>query len=111
VAPMLVTLTRCRSVADAEATRGLLLSEGIPAVLLDKYMNTVDPFEIGNPIGLIRVEVPADQLDRARTLLAARTHPKSETDEDACPACGKPLPESDSACAACGWMLVGAEEE
>ena len=110
MAPLLVTVQRCWTAADAEFTRGLLLAEGIPAVLADKHMNTVDP--LSSPaLGWIRVEVPPDFLEAARTLLAARTHPKSDTDEDACPACGKPLPESDSACAACGWSLPGDDEE
>ncbi|HEU4395963.1 MAG TPA: DUF2007 domain-containing protein [Planctomycetota bacterium] len=106
---MLVTVTRCWTVADAEATRGLLLAEGIPAVLADKHMNTVDP--ISSALGWIRVDVPPEFLEAAQALLAARTRPKSETDEDACPACGKPLPEGDSACAACGWTLAGDDEE
>jgi hypothetical protein len=106
----LVTVTRCWNAADAEATRGLLLSEGIPAVLADQHLNTVDP--LSSPaLGFIRVEVPAEHLERARTLIAERTHPKAESDEDSCPACAKPLPESVSACAACGWTLPGRAEE
>ena len=106
----LATVTRCWNAADAEATRGLLLSEGIPAVLADLQINTVDPFA-SPALGFIRVDVPTEHLARARALLAERTHPRAATDEDACPACGKPLPASVSTCAACGWALPGDDGE
>jgi len=118
MAPSLVTVTRCWTATEAEAMRGLLLAAGIPAVLADQHLNTVDPFA-SPALGFVRIDVPPAFLARAREVIERTTGrppgaPRGEPDgdePDACPACGKPLPERVSACAACGWTLPGDDEE
>jgi len=110
VAPQFTTVTSCLTAAEAESICGLLRSEGIPATLADGSLNTVDPL-LGPALGYVRVDVPRDLLEKARAILEERVRKPGGSADDACPACGAPLP-GESSCAACGWALAdGGEEE
>ncbi|WP_245804267.1 putative signal transducing protein [Andreprevotia lacus] len=65
-----VTLTSFDQIFPAEALRGLLEAEGIPASLKD--MQTVQYNALwSNALGGIKVQVPAGELARAREIMAA----------------------------------------
>jgi hypothetical protein len=59
------TVAAFGNVAEAELARGVLESDGIPAALLDG----LDAALLPGAGRSVRVLVPADDLDRARTLL------------------------------------------
>lgn len=64
----LVELYRCDH-AEAIVVKGLLESEGIPAVFRSRLAHSVHPFSVGSQ-GEIVILVPAAGVARARLLLA-----------------------------------------
>lgn len=55
---------------DAEVVRGYLESQGVPCQVESAHSHEF-PVNV-SALGNVRVEVPADRLDEARRLLAAR---------------------------------------
>jgi hypothetical protein len=56
------------SQAEALVVKGLLESEGIPALLRSRLLHSVHPFSVGDQ-GEVTVLVPAADAPRARRLL------------------------------------------
>ena len=63
-----VTIERFPFVPDAEAARDLLTDQGIPAFLSDEQTIQVN-WLLGNAIGYIKLQVPSDQVEKARSVL------------------------------------------
>ena len=76
----------------AHIVRGKLTSEGIPAVVTDEYLVQAN-WTLSNAIGGVKVLVPDDEIEHARTVLAREqnAHDTTPTDAqpgDVCPECG-----------------------
>lgn len=69
--PDFVEVRRCRDQSEALVVRGLLESEGIPAVLRSNIAQSVHPFSVGDQ-GEIVVLVQKDDAEHARAVLTRR---------------------------------------
>ena len=67
-ADALAEVRRCRDQTEALVVRGLLESEGIPAVLRGRMVQSVHPFTVGD-LAEVRVLVHAADAERARHVL------------------------------------------
>lgn len=111
-----VTVATFRFLMEAEKARLRLDSEGLTTFLADAQIVNADWF-LGNAVGYIKLQVPASQVEEAERVIEQmreerrRRDARTEPDEpDVCLACGAPLPEEASQCAACGWSYVGADD-
>jgi hypothetical protein len=105
----LVTIERFPIVSDAEAARGLLTDQGIPAFLSDEKTININ-WLLGNAIGYIKLQVPSDQVEKARSVLreqqevaALRRGGPEERGVTTCLACGAAIPHNQDDCPSCGW--------
>jgi Putative prokaryotic signal transducing protein len=64
----LVIIERFPFVPEAKAARDLLTDQGIPAFLSDERTINVN-WLLGNAIGYIKLQVPSDQVEKARSVL------------------------------------------
>ena len=80
-----MTVARVQMPLDAHLLRMRLEAAGIPVFLRDQHVIRMIPL-ITTVIGGVRVEVPADQADAARELLAGAAQPDSR--RLGCPHCG-----------------------
>ena len=62
------TLTQVQSLAEAEVIKGLLAASGIEAFIPDQLTSQVLPLHTG--LGAVRIQVAAEDLDRAKAILA-----------------------------------------
>lgn len=114
--PALVTIETYVHTYEADLAKIFLEAEGIGVYLADGNTIRVD-WLLSNAIGNIKLQVRGDDADRARALLAAhkpsisfmKDKPPADFDEDACLACGKPMPADADACPACGWSFQSDE--
>ncbi len=63
---------------EAELIHGFLESEGVPCTLESLVFNA-EPFTFG-PLSKVRIHVPAESVDQARTLLRDREAPAAATE-------------------------------
>ncbi len=115
----LVTIERFPAVPDAEAARDLLTDQGIPAFLADEQTINVN-WLLGNAIGYIKLQVPSDQVEEARSVLREqqgvarlRRRGPEEGGATACLACGAAIPPNQKDCPSCGWSYgddVGSQQ-
>jgi hypothetical protein len=115
----LVTIERFPFLPDAEAARDLLRDRGIPAFLSDEKTINVN-WLLGNAIGFIKLQVPSDQVEKARSVLreqqevaALRRRQPEEGDVTTCLACGAAIPRIRDDCPSCGWSYdddVGSQQ-
>ncbi len=115
MAAELVTLEKFDFLADAEAARDLLEGQGIPAFLFDARTIQTD-WLLGNAIGYIKVQVPSDQLEVARSALVSQQEIRSERSRSphdpgaiACLACAD-IPRDRQDCPSCGWCYDDGSE-
>lgn len=107
-----VTVETFRSLPEAEATKLHLETEGLTVFLANAETIAMD-WLLANAIGNIKLQVPSSQAATATALLEQIRRERRErkergyTDADICLACGAPLPEGTSRCAACGWSYAG----
>ena len=80
------TVDRFFHPTDAHIAAGKLESEGIPVFLLGINHASAN-WLLSNALGGIRLQVPANQVDDARQLLAQIAEP-SDVGEIECPECG-----------------------
>jgi hypothetical protein len=93
-APILVTVERQQNPWDAYVIRGLLESEGIPAIVADEYQIWAD-WQMSLALGGVKVKVPMSHREHALDVLAAFRHGEFEAALEnelqlpsiACPAC------------------------
>ena len=64
----LVTIEQYQFLPEAEAIRMKLESDGIPAILTDKEIVSMD-WALGNAVGYIKLQVRQSQADQARAIL------------------------------------------
>jgi Putative prokaryotic signal transducing protein len=100
----------------ADMARMLLEENGIPAMLDNRYIVETAGFP-RNAVGNIRLQVPADQADAARALLAdqntsiqTRRARAGDFESSVCLNCGQPMTDDQDVCPHCGWTFVGGEE-
>jgi hypothetical protein len=110
----LVTVRTYFSDPYAEADRMHLSAAGIPAFVLDDNSATWE-WLLYPEDGFIKLQVPQSHYDEAMAILKEHDPdqaPADETTGDAvrCLACGKPMSETDTKCAECGWSYADAEE-
>lgn len=65
-----VTLTRCRTLLEADMIVGQLESAGITAFIPDQFLMQTISFNV-NTYGFVRVQVPPQQYQAAKDLLLA----------------------------------------
>jgi hypothetical protein len=119
--PRFVEVYRARNIALAHLLAGLIEQEGIPVQIENDLLQGA----VGDiPMGwstIPRILVEAHNGLRARAIAEefdanqATTHVDSEfganeTDSANCLSCGKPLPEDEDRCPACGWSYDGQGE-
>lgn len=112
-----VTVGGFQFAPEAEAARLCLEAEGIRAFIIDAEIVSMD-WLVGNAVGYIKLQVPQSQAEQAMALLR-QVSPRSRTESNAagastdgvCLACGEKLPESEPACAACGWSYADSVEK
>lgn len=93
---------------EATLARLRLQAAGIDAELADTGIVGANPF-LANAVGGVKLQVPKEAAERARAVLREPgSAPAGEA--AACMSCGKPMAESDNACAACGWTWNEAAE-
>ena len=92
----LVTLRSYRDPIDAELARARLVNAGIPAIVVDQYLVSIQWLYSG-AIGGVKVKVDETNLGLAREVLRENCSaelsniPESQTplaDDDLCPSCG-----------------------
>jgi hypothetical protein len=113
----LVTIATIPFLAEAEAARMHLISEGIPAFLADTEM--LNAYWLwGNAIGYIKVQVPQSHADAAVAAIrrmrgqtdAAEGQPPEDVRCDRCPACGAAIAPGQRECTQCEWSYVADRE-
>jgi len=98
------TVAKFWSLPEAEACRMRLESEGLTVYLTDAETVRAD-WLLTNAIGSIKVQVPLNQVERAKEVLKDVHHLQMEhdPDEDYCLACGTIMEPEESVCSKCGW--------
>ena len=114
----LVTVETYQFLPQAQAAKLQLEGNGITVFLADAETVNMD-WLLGNAIGNIKLQVPAEQADHALTLLdemreKARERRETEKEEDdeegvKCLACGAKISENQARCPSCGWSYTGEE--
>ncbi len=114
----LVTVETYQFLPQAQAVKLQLEGNGITVFLADAETVNMD-WLLGNAIGNIKLQVPAEQADHALILLdemRARARERRETEKDAddeegvkCLACGAKIPENQARCPSCGWSYAAEE--
>jgi hypothetical protein len=112
----LVTVETYSFLPQAQAAKLQLEGNGITVFLADAETVNMD-WLLGNAIGNIKLQVPAEQAERALEVLddmkeKARERREAESEDDEgerCLACGTKIPEDESRCPSCGWSY--AQEE
>jgi len=111
----LVTVETYQFLPQAQAAKLQLEGNGITVFLADAETVNMD-WLLGNAIGNIKLQVPAEHADRALTLLdemREKALQRRETEDDSegtvCLACGTKIPEDQSRCPSCGWSYTGEE--
>lgn len=112
-----VTIATFLTLPEAEAARLHLETEGVPAILADAEIVSMD-WLLGNAVGNIKLRVPISRVDAARQLLdeieakreQRRDQESSDPDlpDDRCLACGAEMAEDADVCPECGWTWTGA---
>lgn len=117
---MLVVVGAFTSVHQAELARSVLEAAGIETSLADEHIVSMH-WMYSNAIGGVKVLVPQERLDEARTVLASRAEDvdpplisddgaSGETARDTCLRCGASdfgSRLSFSAIAAVSWLAIG----
>jgi ribosomal protein L40E len=113
----LVTVESFRVLPEAEAAKLHLEAEGIRAFLAESEAVDMDWLG-GNPLWNVKLQVTRGDAERAAVVLSqmrAQWRRRAETAEDSeslvCLACGAPMPEEASKCAACGWSYAAGESD
>ena len=114
----LVTVETYQFLPQAQAAKLQLEGNDITVFLADAETVNMD-WLLGNAIGNIKLQVPAEQADQALALLdemreKARERREAEEEEDddervKCLACGAKIPENQARCPSCGWSYAGEE--
>jgi len=114
----LVTVETYQFLPQAQAAKLQLEGNGITVFLADAETVNMD-WLLGNAIGNIKLQVPAEQADRALTILddlreKARERREAEKEEDddervKCLACGAKIPDNQARCPSCGWSYAAEE--
>ena len=114
----LVTVETYQFLPQAQAAKLQLEGNGITVFLADAETVNMD-WLLGNAIGNIKLQVPAEQANQALTLLdemreKARERREAEEEEDddervKCLACGAKIPENQARCPSCGWSYAAEE--
>jgi hypothetical protein len=103
--PPFVPVAAFTSVHEAQLARSVLDAAGIPAVLENEHVISMN-WTYSNAVGGVRVVVPADQLDEARALLTTEavlpadaledveSHVSATDHGDSCRQCGSDAFES-----------------
>lgn len=76
---------------EAHMAKGILESEGIPAVVIDENTSAIGMYTLA--IGGVKVQVPDEDYDQARKILengqpTAEIPPREAPPSDVCPECG-----------------------
>ncbi len=96
-----VKLVQCNDVIEAESIRIRLITDGIPAVIQGgEVATTLSP--IVGTMGYLRVEVPEEELDRAKTLLASDREMVASAGDWNCSRCGEHNEPAFELCWSCG---------
>lgn len=104
-----VTVRTFLNLAEADACRAMLESEGITAAIADAATVGTDWF-LGNAIGYIKLQVRPADAERAMELLqeipepAVRREARDAASDDECLACGAAMGQA-KACPKCGWSF------
>lgn len=110
----LVALASYVNVPLAEVARLRLEQEGIPVHL--ENAETVNVlWHYGNAVGYVRLMVPEEHVEQARTLLRlsdatviSNDGSAQADDADVCLSCGRSMREDQDRCASCGWSYEEA---
>ncbi len=114
----LVTVETYQFLPQAQFAKLQLEGSGIRVFLADAEVVNMD-WLLGNAIGNIKLQVPGDQVERARNLLEEMRDKASERWEDEddeevgpyteCLVCGAEIPEDQNRCPSCGWSYAPDE--
>jgi len=102
----LVTVARYVTAWQAELMRGQLAAQGIESVLADVETATLRAETA--PWATVRLQVRERDVPAAALLIAERDAAPHD-ERELCLACGVPLAEKATSCAACGWTWESAE--
>lgn len=106
------TVAKFWSLPEAEACRMRLESEGLTVYLTDAETIRAD-WLLTNAVGSVKVQVPLDQVSRAKEILqdVHLGQTEHDPDEDYCLACGAIMEPEESVCSKCGWtyQVEGAD--
>jgi len=87
---------------EAELIRLRLEAADIEAWLADEGLVGAHPL-LAFAVGGIKIQVDAEDEERARSALAETGQPQRD---GVCLSCGAAMRESDDSCAACGWTYL-----
>jgi len=114
----LVTVETYQFLPQAQFAKLQLEGNGIRVFLADAEVVNMD-WLLGNAVGNIKLQVPGDQVERARNLLEEMRDKASERldeedDEEVdpyteCLVCGAEIPENQTRCTSCGWSYAPEE--
>lgn len=115
-----ITVATFSTLPEAEAARLHLETEGLPTILMDAEIVSMD-WLLGNAVGNVKLQVPVSRADQALALLrqveeerAKRREAAADdwesTDDELCLACGSEMPEDESRCENCGWSWADGRE-
>jgi ribosomal protein L40E len=76
----LVTVTRCRTLVEADLIASQLESAGIHAFIPDQFLLQTVSWNV-NTYGFVRVQVSSADLEAAKELLSSRPGSEANTDE------------------------------
>jgi predicted nucleic acid-binding Zn ribbon protein len=109
----LITVETYQFLPQAQAAKLQLEGHDIRVFLADAETVNMD-WLLGNAIGNIKLQVPADQAERALSLLddmrekaSQRSDREKDETHSECLVCGAEIPEDQSRCPSCGWSYAG----
>ncbi|MBX2850736.1 MAG: DUF2007 domain-containing protein [Phycisphaeraceae bacterium] len=108
-----VTIEQFDNILHAELAQIRLEEAGIPVYLHNRNIVWADPL-LSNAVGNIKVQVPAEDRDRAveviasirEKIVAMFNQPKPIEEDDAYLNCGESMPEDLDTCGHCGWSYA-----
>lgn len=110
-----VTIEKYEFLPEADAIRMHLEGEGIPATLADKETVSTE-WALGNAVGYIKLQVPAEFEAQARTILQELTTRRKtrkagmEGATNRCLSCDAEMTADQTACPKCGWSYGEPDE-
>jgi hypothetical protein len=99
----LVTVATFPQIHLAEVAKAHLEAAGIESQLVDEGVVGANPF-LSVAVGGVKIQVREEDAKRAAELIEELE--QTESPDNTCLACGKPMGEDEDKCSACGWSFL-----